>query len=62
MIGDSGQSPVLTWRRDALYLSRLSREPLRINGRELGAGSCEVHSGDVIEVGSAKYRVVTVDR
>ncbi len=59
-IGDSGQSAVLAWRRDSLYLSRLSRDTLRVNGRDVGAGSAQVRAGDVIEVGDAKYLVVTV--
>lgn len=62
MIGDAGQSAVLAWRRDSLYLTRLSRDMPRINGRDLGAGSAPIRAGDVIEVGSAKYLVVTVDR
>ncbi len=62
MIGDTGQSAVLAWRRDALYLSRLSREMPRVNGRDIGAGSSPIRAGDVIEIGPAKYLVVTVDR
>lgn len=61
-IGDTAPSAVLSWRREALYLSRLSREPLRLNGRDIGAGSSQVRAGDVIEAGEAKYLVVTVER
>jgi len=62
MIGDGGQSAVLAWRRDSLYLTRLSREMPRVNGRDLGAGSAPIRAGDVIELGAVKYLVVTVDR
>jgi len=62
MIGASGQSAVLAWRRDMLYLSRLSRDTLRVNGRDVGAGSSQIRAGDVIEVGDARYLVVTVER
>lgn len=61
-IGDTAPSAVLSWRREALYLSRLSREPLRLNGRDIVAGSSQVRAGDVIEAGEAKYLVVTVER
>ena len=62
MIGDGARSAVLAWRRDSLYLSGLSREMPRVNGRDLGAGSSPIRAGDVIELGPAKYLVVTVDR
>lgn len=62
MIGASGQSAVLAWRRDMLYLSRLTRDTLRVNGRDVGAGSSQIRAGDVIEVGDARYLVVTVER
>jgi predicted component of type VI protein secretion system len=62
MIGASGQSAVLAWRRDTLYLSRLTRDTLRVNGRDVGAGSSQIRAGDVIEVGDARYLVVTVER
>jgi ribosomal protein S4 len=44
-----------------LYLSRLSHETLRINGREIGAGSYAVGVDDVVEVGSIKYVVVALE-
>jgi hypothetical protein len=59
MIGAGAASALLVWRRDQLYLTRLTREPLRVNGRELGPGSYAVAPNDVIEVGTARYRVVT---
>lgn len=62
MIGASGQSAVLAWRRDMLYLSRLTRDTLRVNGRDVGAGSSQIRAGDVIEVGDARYLVVTMER
>jgi hypothetical protein len=58
MIGAGAASALLVWRRDRLYLTRLTREALRVNGRELGPGSYAVAPNDVIEVGSARYRVV----
>jgi predicted component of type VI protein secretion system len=60
--GPSGQTAVLAWRRDTLYLSRLSRDTLRVNGRDVGPGSSQIRAGDVIEVGDARYLVVTVER
>ncbi|HSN21611.1 MAG TPA: FHA domain-containing protein [Usitatibacter sp.] len=62
MIGESGQSAVLAWRRDSLYVSRLSRETVRVNGREVGAGSAPIRQGDLIEVGPARYLVVAMER
>jgi len=35
---------------------------LRVNGRDVGAGSSQIRAGDVIEVGDARYLVVTVER
>ncbi len=61
MVGAAGHSALLVRRRDALYLSRLSHEALRINGRNVGAGSYAVGVDDVIEVGSVKYVVVALD-
>ena len=60
MVGAAGHSALLVRRRDALYLSRLSHETLRINGREVGAGSYAVGVDDVVEVGSVKYLVVAL--
>lgn len=62
MIDSDGASALLVWRRDQLFLTRLSREALRVNGREVGAGSCAVVVDDVIELGEARYQVVAVER
>ena len=61
MIGSEGASALLAWRRDQLFLTRLSREPLRVNGRDVGPGSCAVVANDEIEVGTARYRVVAAE-
>ena len=61
MVGAAGRSALLVRRRDALYLSRLSHETLRVNGREVGAGSCAVGVDDVVEVGSIRYLVVALE-
>ncbi len=58
MVGPAGHSCLVVRRRDKLYLTRLSRQELRVNGREVGAASCQIRVGDVIEVGSSRYQVV----
>jgi pSer/pThr/pTyr-binding forkhead associated (FHA) protein len=58
MVGPAGKSALLVRRRDKLYLTRLSRVPLLVNGQEVDTTSCAVEPGDVIEVGAAKYELV----
>lgn len=58
MIGPAGRSALIVRRRDKLYLTRLSRVPLRLNGDEMDGASQPIAAGDTIEVGPARYEVV----
>ncbi len=62
MIGEADESALVVRRRDAIFLTKLSRRrPLRINEREMGAGSHRIALDDVIEIGSLRFRVVALD-
>jgi hypothetical protein len=58
MIGPAGRSALIVRRREKLYLTRLSRVPLRLNGDEMDGASQPIAAGDTIEVGPARYEVV----
>jgi predicted component of type VI protein secretion system len=60
MVGPAGKSALIIRRRDKLYLTRLSRVPLRVNGREMDMASQAIAAGDVIEVGPAGYELVSL--
>lgn len=60
LVGPPGRSALIVRRRDAIYLTRLSRELLRVNDRDVGATPSTLHPGDIIEIGPARYQLVSL--
>lgn len=60
MIGVLGVETALIVRRGpAIYVARLSgHRPLRLNGKEVGAGTHALGEGDVIDVGDNRFEVI----
>lgn len=62
VLGEPGKAALIVRRRDKLVLTKLSRLPLNVNGREVEGASCAVGLGDVIDVGAIRYQVVRVEQ
>jgi predicted component of type VI protein secretion system len=58
VVGAPGKAALLVRRRDKMVLTKLSRSPLNVNGREVEGTALAVDEGDVIDVGSLRYRLV----
>lgn len=58
VVGAPGRAALIVKRRDKLMLTKLSRSPLNVNGRDVEGASLALEVNDVIDVGGLRYQLV----